>query len=137
MFPFVSLVCAYMHVYLDASSAGAFASHWRPQLVAGNIMSVSGLNMYTRARIALSDKRCAGAVVQYSSCGRPCMFLLERNDVDQLHISCILWHPSNSMLQDMRALRTWYEMRFSDELYGGSRMESTERDTWDITSYDA
>ena len=133
----IPFVCTYLHVYLDPASARAYASNWRPQIVADSVMSVSGLDMYTRARISLSDKRCVGAILQHSVSGHPCMYVLERNDSERLQISCILWSPWKHMLKDMKALRVWYEMRFSDELYGGARMQNVERDTWYLTSYDA
>ena len=132
-----AVMCTYMHVYLDPSAASAYATHWRPQLAAENVVSVSGLNMYTRARIALTDENCAGAVLQFSATGHPCMFFLKRDEFDNLHISCILWNASKQMFNDMRALRTWYDSRFVDDLYGNKLVDDMERKTWDLTSYDA
>ena len=122
---------------MDATSAASFSTRWRPQIVAGNIVSVTGVDRYVNARIALQDSRCAGAVLQRSDSGHASLYILKRDDRKQLHISCILWHPHKRMLMDMIHLRKWHEQRFHDDLYGWSLKDAVERDLWELTSYDA
>ena len=141
MVPFVLALCAvghyYTHTFLPATEAFSFASRWRPQLVAGHIFSTSGMDAYVRARISLRDPRCTGAVLQNAPCGRPCLYVLHRDTYDQLHIACILWHPSRRMMRDMKAFRSWYDRRFMDDIFGDTLPNTDERKTWDLTSYEA
>lgn len=127
----------YLHMYVETPHAVSFASRWRPQLIAGNIMSTTGLDMYTKARIALQDGRCVGAILQKNTAGNFAMYVIHRNPADALHLSSILWHPSSTMIYDMRALRSWHDLRFGEELYGSALQSESERHAWDLTSYDA
>ena len=134
----LSTVLAYVHVYLNPPDAISFAKRWKPQSVAGHLLSVSGINKYTRACIDLNSDRCTGGVVQISNHGSSCLYIIHRNstsstDDGNVHVVSILWEKEEQMLVHMRELRAWYDHRFSDELYGSHIRENMERDLWDIS----
>ena len=131
------MALAYTHVYVDRWNAGAFVTRWRPQVVAGHIISVTGVNAYARTHIALQDKRCIGAIIQMRDNARIGVYVLHRVDAVHLNIANILWTSHSVMMSDMRAFRTWYERRFFEELNGDTLQDDTERTCWDISAFDA
>ena len=141
MIPLFALsALAYVHAFLNPSDALSFAKRWRPQIAAGHLISVSGLNRYTRACIDLTSDHCTGAVLQFSNDGTSCLYVLHRNHTlkeDDVQVVSILRQKEEQMLLHMKALRTWYDDRFVDDMYGDYLQEEMERDLWFISGADA
>lgn len=140
-----SVVVSYIHVFLSPPDAISFAQRWRPNVAAGNVVSISGINKYSRACIDLNSIRCTGAVVQLDDDGMSCMYILHRNtssnpvydDGDDVQVVSILWQHNRNMIVNMRALRMWFDERFVDGVYGDLLKDEVERDMWYISGMDA
>ena len=145
MVPVVTLsaVFAYVHVFLNPTDALSFARRWRPQVVAGQLVSVGGIEQYTRACVALHSERCTGAVVQLPSDNEPpCLYILhDRNrtvdTADGVQLVSILRQKKTSMIPHMRALREWYGARSLNDIHGNKLPDATEREFWDLSGMDA
>jgi len=137
MLHLLTLAVAYVHVFLTPPDAISFAKRWKPQVAAGNVLSVSGLNRYTRACIKLHSDLCTGAVVQLANDGSSCMYVLHRNTTenksDDVHMVSVLWQEEQHMLVHMRALRHWYDERFVDDLFGDRLQDEMDRDLWHLS----
>lgn len=132
----------YVHAFLSPMDAMSFAKRWKPQIAAGQLLSVSGINKYTRACIDLNSDRCTGAVVQLANDGNSCLYILHRNqtldEVDEdVQVVSILWQKEEQMLLHMKALRSWYDERFVDGMYGDFLKDEMERDLWYLSGTDA
>lgn len=135
-----SALLAYVHTFLPPEGALAFAKRWKPQIAAGQVLSISGLNRYTRACIDLNSDRCTGAVVQLANDGSSCLYVLHRNqtkDSDDVQVVSILWQNEDHILHHMRALRTWYDERFFEDMYADYLRDEMERDLWYLSGFDA
>ena len=131
---------AYVHAFLNPSDVLSFAKRWRPQIAAGHLLSISGINKYSRVCIDLNSERCTGAVVQLSNDGTSCLYVLHRNHTlreDDVQVVSILWQKEEQMLLHMRALRSWYDDRFVDDMYGDYLREEMERDLWFLSGMNA
>ena len=131
------LALAHVHLYVEPWAAMEFVSHMRSHMVARNVVSLSQVAMRAKARCAIDDAWCTGAVLQTTGRGydESTLYVLRRNaDDDGVHIACVLWHPHKRMMHDMKALRTWYDYRFPDALHGDTLEDTRERDAWERTS---
>lgn len=124
-----SMTMPYSHLYLPADAALVFGRRWKPQSVAGSIVSTSGVNSYAKARIRMQSKECVGAILQCVD-ARYNMYIIEHSDRGHVLLSCILWHTNHEMLNDMGALREWYNATFPDDLYGDALDDEIERKAW-------
>ena len=128
---------SYLHTFLVPEHAQQFASRWKPQLVSQNIVSLTGLNEYTCARIDLQDTQCVGAIAQMEEGqGRTALYVLQRDEGKNVHVTSILWCTTARKLGSMCALRRWYEACTHDDVYGRLR-NATESELWDLTIWDA
>lgn len=138
----LSAMLAYVHVFLNPADAASFAKRWRPQIAAGQLVSVTGIDQYTRACVALHSERCTGAVVQLPANNEPpCLYVLHRNrtvnTAGDVQVVSILRQKTTSMIPHMRALREWYGARSLNDIHGNNLPDATEREFWDLSGMDA
>lgn len=98
------------HLFLSKVHAKQILTKWKPQLVAGTILSVSGVKPYTNAVIA-TEKLCTGALVRYDSA--PCFFVVTCDESATIITASIL-STSLSAAEIMHDLETWHEDKFPD-----------------------
>lgn len=129
---------SYLHTFLVPEHAQQFASRWKPQLVSDSMLSLTGLNEYTRARIDLQGSQCPGAIAQMEEGqGRTALYVLQRDERDNMHLTSILWCTQARKLTSMRAMRRWYEACTHDDLYGTRLRDASEAELWDLAIWDA
>lgn len=68
-----------------------------------------------------------------------CLYVLHRDHEgdDVVHVASIFWKIHGRKLYHMRALRTWYDERFVDDLDANQLRDKTERDLWCLSMMDA
>lgn len=108
------------HLYLDAAHAKQFLGKWRPQIVAGSIISVTGVNAYANAMIAMERRTCGGALVRFDSA--PCMFIVSIDANVTVVQSSMLSAPSD-MAVLMDDLRVWHEATFPNSVLIDGQLE--------------
>jgi hypothetical protein len=101
------------HCYLERTEAQSFMTRWKPQVVSGHLVSVSGLKSYARARIALEN--ATGVLVQ--GFDMPNVFVVDHCEGVTAVTAC-LWHPNDarSRLVRLRALTSWHDETFPDAI---------------------
>ena len=120
-------------LFLDPSNAGCFVGRWRPQLVAEQIVSVSGVNAYSRARIKLRHPDCVGMLINVNNVG----YILHKTD-ETYEIASCLWPSGSPTLQAFRELREWCDCMIPDIEVRAARLEDTvERELWELSVFDA
>ena len=121
-------------LFLDAPNAARYVGRWRPQVVAGHILSVSGVNAYARARIHLHDPDCVGMLINECNMG----YVLHKRD-DRYELACCLWPSSTRSVQEFRDLREWCDrMLPPDVLVDGTCIDDdVERELWELSLLDA
>lgn len=118
-------------LFLTSSDASLFVERWRPQNVAGNIVSVSGVNSYARARITLRDPKCVGMLVNVRNVG----YVVHKTG-DAYNIASCLWPKGTPSLQEFRDFREWCSVM--DVNVGADGLQDpVERDLWNISMFDA
>ena len=137
MFPWVA-ACAltaavHPHMYLSREASIHYIVRWKPQIVAGNIVSVSGLNAYTRTRLCLEDETCLGALVRpgYDE-AQPALFVLKNIQLRTCVIHT-LWSTSSDHVPLFRDLREWYRHWLGDDLR--SRLDGDDALSWESSSF--
>ena len=101
------------HVFLQTEHAKQFLGKWKPQIVAGNILSASGVNSYAKARIALEDTKCAGALVRFFDDQYTfCIFIINMQGNATVVTASIYGTPV--IYAARQELREWHELTFPD-----------------------
>lgn len=120
-------------LFLDAPTATRYMDRWKPQNVAGQIVSVSGVNAYARARIQLRDPKCVGMLVNVRNVG----YVIHKRD-DTYKLASCLWASGTPSLQEFRDLREWCEcMLSSDAFLDGTQLDDElERELWELSLLD-
>ena len=105
-------MCAAMvpHLYLNKAHAKQMLAKWKPQIYAGNILSVTGLGSYTNVVIAM-EKACSGVLVRFDAA--PSFFVV-MNENNATVVSASMFPPSCSKDEIMNDLRVWHETTFPD-----------------------
>ena len=125
-------------LFLAPPDASVFMGRWKPQLLAGNLVSTSGVNAYSRARIALNDPTCVGMLVNARNVGFVLVSSAESTNAGAYDIACCLWPMGTPSLQEFRDLREWCEGMVPDAHVGADRLDDeVERDLWHLSVLDA
>lgn len=105
-------MCAAMvpHLYLNKAHAKQVLAKWKPQIIAGSILSVSGVRSYTNVVIAM-EKACSGALVRFDAA--PSFFVIMNEDNATI-VSASLFPASCNKDEIMNDLRVWHENTFPD-----------------------
>lgn len=123
MFSVVAIV-AFAPLYLDHSATGVLLERWKPQVIAGTIVSVSGVEQYARARILLTtDPAVQGLLVCDDDRVGP-LFLFRTQDVHTV-LETVCWTSESNadkihMLSD---LKRWHEQGTQQYLVAGNLSE--------------
>ena len=121
-------------LFLSPSDASEYVGRWRPQIVAGQILSVSGVNAYTRARIKLRDPECVGMLVNIRNTG----YVVHRTGETSYEVASCLWSGDTPSLQEFRDLREWCDCMLSHAHVGAERLDDElERELWELSTLDA
>jgi hypothetical protein len=120
-------------LFLDPSDAGCFLGRWRPQLVAEQIVSVSGVNSYARARINLRHPDCVGMLTNVDNVA----YIIHRTN-QTYEIVCCLWPSGSPTLQAFRDLREWCICTIPDIEFNAERLDdTTERNLWELSVFES
>lgn len=121
-------------LFLAPSDASLFVGRWQPQIVAGQILSVSGVNAYARARIMIRDPECVGMLVNL----RNTAYVVHGTGESSYQVASCLWAGGTPSLQEFRHLREWCDCMLSDAYVGAERLEDElERELWELSMFDA
>lgn len=102
-------------------------------MIAGQLVSVSGVNAYTRARIRLRHPNCVGMLVNIRNVG----YVIHRGEEETYDIVSCLWPNGEPSLQEFRDLREWCDCMLDVRVNGTSLEDDLERELWDISIFDA
>ena len=109
MWTYVASLCALVyHAYLDHPATMSLMKRWRPQVAAGNLISICGLKRYTRARIALERLDSCGSILSEDMH----LFVVTHSN-HSLTIEACLWHSNGGFVKtdSFRDLRQWARHR--------------------------
>jgi hypothetical protein len=121
-------------LFLDASNAANnYMEHWKPQMVAGQLVSVGGVNAYTSARIHIQHPDCVGMLVNLHDTG----YVIHRRDDATYDIACCLWPTGEPSLQGFRDLREWCDSMLDVRVNGTSLEDDLERELWELSFFAA
>lgn len=116
-------------MYLSKTQLVSFLARWRPQVAAGQLISVTGVHEYTRARIKLADSDRGGGLLAPESH----LFIVNTRPMNT-EIKACLWVGDPSYDHRRRALcslREWHAEQFPDVcLTYDSSSESRELSIW-------
>ena len=98
------------HLYLNKEHAKQLLTKWKPQIVAGNIISVTGVQAYANAVIAM-EQTCSGALVRFDAA--PSFFVV-KNDNNVTIVSARIVSSAYATTVIMHDLRSWHEKMFPD-----------------------
>ena len=123
-------------LYLDRQEAVALLSRWKPQVVSGNLVSLTGVKSYARARVLLERKETS-ALVHVSPQNTLDLFVIN-TAANQTIIEAAVWHSSHQhRVNRFHRLRHWHMSHFPDStLLGGVLLDGTDLVQWIISEYD-
>lgn len=119
-------------LYLDPSDAVQYVVRWRPQTIAGQVVSATGVNAYARARIQLRDPKCVGMLVNI----RNTAYVLHKTNETTYAIACCLWPRGSPSLEEFRALREWCDTMLPVSPDAHLLDDDVERELWDLSIFD-
>lgn len=92
------------HLYVDRKGTVELVKRWKPQLAAGQLLSITGVNNYAKAHIVLHDEdNTVGGILSEDMD----LFVLSQND-KFLCVEACLWRRDDSHKTDaFRELRQW------------------------------
>lgn len=100
------------HLFLNKPYAKQLLTKWKPQIVAGNILSVTGFKSYTNAVIAM-EKTNSGALVRFDAA--PSVFVV-MNEENATVVTASIVSSVLSNAEIMNDLRVWHEDTFPDAI---------------------
>ena len=120
-------------LFLDASNAADYMERWKPQMIAGQLVSVSGVNAYARAHIYLRHTDCIGMLVNIRNVG----YVIHKGEDATYGIACRLWPTGEPSLQEFRDFREWCDCMLYVRVNGTSLDDELERELWELSTFDA
>jgi len=121
------------YLFLNTPDANAFLERWRPQLVATQLVSITGINSYSRARIQLSYPDCVGMLVNARNMG----IVLHKKNETVYQIGCCLWPTGTPTIDEFRDFREWCDCMLPAVHVDVVLQDDTEREMWTLSKYDA
>lgn len=121
-------------LFLDTSDAKLFLGRWRPQLVGGDLVSISGINPYANARIKLNSPSCVGMLVNIRNAG----YVVYKSSHKSYQIACCVWPTNAPSLEEIRDLRHWCDCVIPEVSLDGKLLKGTlEGELWDLAVIDS
>lgn len=120
-------------LFLDASNAAVYMERWKPQMIAGKLMSVNGVDAYTRTRNHLRHPSCVGLLVDIRNMG----FVVHKSKDDSYGIVSCLWPKGEPSVQGFRDLREWWDCMLDVDVDGTHLDDVLERELWELSAFDA
>ena len=123
-------------LFLDPTDAVRFTQRWRPQSIAGQVVSVSGMHAYFRARIQLRHPDCVGMLSNIRNTG----FIIEQSNATSNTYTLVacLWSSGTPSVEEFRDLREWCEFAMPGVILCASGIDDEmERELWELSSFDA
>tara|TARA_X000000368_G_C23014854_1_gene705212 strand:+ start:777 stop:1157 length:381 start_codon:yes stop_codon:yes gene_type:complete len=120
-------------LFLDASNTAKYMERWKPQMIADQLVSVSGVNAYARAHIHLRHPDCVGMLVNLHDMG----YVIHRGEDATYNIMCCLWPTGEPSLQGFRDFREWCDCTLDVRMNGTSLEDDLERELWELSLFDA
>lgn len=120
-------------LFLDASNAATYMERWKPQMIAGQLVSVSGVNAYARAHIHLRNPACVGMLVNIRNMG----YVIHKSNDDTYDVVSCLWPTGEPSLQGFRDLREWCDCMLDVNVNGTHLEDELERELWELSTLDA
>lgn len=101
------------HMYLPKGYLGTYLKRWQPHLVAGHVLSISGVREYARARVAVEKTHhCAGLVTPATH-----LFMVDVEDPLCTRLVACLWVGNVSCAVRREAfleVREWFDAAIPD-----------------------
>lgn len=120
-------------LFLDVPSAAQYMERWKPQMVAGQLLSVSGVNSYSRAHIHLQHPDCVGMLVDVRNVG----FVIRKGEDETYGIVSCLWPTGEPSLHGFRDLREWCDCVLDVSVDGTHLEDERERQLWEMSTLGA
>lgn len=120
-------------LFLDASNAATYMERWKPQMIADQLVSVSGVNAYARAHIHLRHPDCVGMLVDIRNMG----YVVHKRANETYGIVSCLWPKGEPSLQGFRDLREWCDCMLDVGVDGTHLEDELERELWELSTLDA
>lgn len=120
----LSLERAAPHTVFDKAATASLLNWWKPQIVGGEITSVTGVFQYTRARIGLERaKKTSGILDDEFN-----LYVVSHAVPNTTTLIAALWSsPQPEKLERFRRFRRWHEHNFGETtLLSGEGMEDEE-----------
>ena len=123
-------------LYVDRAAAQDLLWRWKPQVAAGNIVSVTGVKRYARARIELERADPMGALVDVAQGGH--LFVVHHAAPNATVLEAVVWaHPDADRAARFRALRAWHAGTFPGAVLSADELADDEdRTMWYVSEYD-
>ena len=132
----VACVCANF-LYVDRVGARSLLTRWKPQTAAGNLVSVTGVERYARARIELERDETMGAFYDPDPGN---LFVVCHTDDYTTFLEAVVWCGGTDdrvACTRFRAFRAWYARSFPDATLVGDHLSNdADRVRWISSGYD-
>ena len=125
LFTAVLLLAYKPFLFLEPSFGKQYIHRWRPQIVAGNLVSVTGVQPYAKALITLENPECVGLLCTAENSA---FLIVRRNNTD--FVACCLWPGYKPEKEEVTALKEWYDKMLPDVVLSGSMLEGLDRQTF-------
>lgn len=127
-----------LHGVFDRTATLSLLGKWRPQVVGEHLVSLSGVQRYTTARLQLAreedrDAPRMGVLDEHHN-----LFLVARPTNDTASLTTVLWRSSEED-RDARfvALRRWHAVHHPDvRLLGEEMVDDEDRAMWQLSLED-
>jgi hypothetical protein len=120
------------YLFLNTHDANKFLERWRPQLVASQLVSVTGINSYSRARIQLSYPNCVGMLINARNMG----IVLHKKNETVYQLGCCLWPSGSPIIDEFREFREWCDCMLPlIHMDGDILQDDDERELWTLSEY--
>ena len=117
-------------LFLSPESSILYTKLWKPQLVNNEIISLTGVDKYSRVLTDLASVKCVGSLVDSNN-----MFVMHR-DGDHIEFVSMLWSSPHKTCQPMRKIRKWYNQTLGISPPEGRFTDHVEQDLWSLSVYE-
>lgn len=120
-------------LFLDVTHSCEFITKWKPQNVGNNLVSITGVHEYVKARLSLQSN-CIGTLVHPDT---NVVFVLGKGDDDlSLKLKYILAQDRTKKLQACRELRKWIPKQCPTMIVSTTMLSENDKTVWNSSCID-
>jgi hypothetical protein len=123
------------HTVFDHAATASLVNKWKPQVVGGQLTSLTGVHQYARARIGLERGGASTLGILDDEFN---LFVVSQSTPNVTVVTNALWaSPDVDKVARFRRLRQWHEYHFLSATISGAEMENDEdRAMWLLSQAD-